>query len=99
MYSKVYWLSCDPSKQKEVFEYYDNVIIPGIQDAGQHEEIAHQVIEAEDGKWLLVANYKNKAMADAYVPAVKEFIRPLIESFGASLEIITEGNVHRYVEG
>jgi hypothetical protein len=53
------------------------------------------MVEAGSGKWLLVSNYNDKAGAEASVALVRELVTPMIEQFGMTLEVITEGEVTR----
>ena len=59
-----------------MFKYYVSVIGPAVKSAGKHEHIAHQFIEAEAGKWLLIANYASEEAANAYATTVQELINP-----------------------
>ena len=55
------------------------------------------MLEAGDNKWLLVSNYVDAAAAEAAKPMVQELIKPMVETFGMTLEVITEGEVtHSY---
>lgn len=96
MYSKVYWLTCDPTKTQAFFNHYDLVISPAVRSAGNHEHIAHQFIEAGVGKWLLIANYSSKVAAESYASTVQELIKPLVVDCGVNLEVMTTGDVTRY---
>jgi hypothetical protein len=33
MYSKVYWIGCDPDKAPNLMEHYDSVLTPAIQSS------------------------------------------------------------------
>jgi phage terminase large subunit-like protein len=94
MYSKVYWIGCDPDKAPNLMEHYDSVLTPAIQSSEYH--VGHMV-EAGSGKWLLVSNYHDKAGADAAVPMVQELVKPMVEQYGMTLEVITEGKVARSI--
>jgi hypothetical protein len=75
-------------------EHYDSVLTPAIQSSEYH--VGHHMVEAGSGKWLLVSNYHEKAGADAAVPMV-ELVKPMVEQFGMTLEVITEGEVVRSI--
>jgi hypothetical protein len=85
MYSKVYWIGCDPDKAPNLMEHYDSVLTPAIQSSEYHVG------------WLLVSNYHDKAGADAAVPMVQELVKPMVEQYGMTLEVITEGKVARSI--
>jgi hypothetical protein len=36
MYSKVYWIGCDPDKAPNLMEHYDSVLTPAIQSSEYH---------------------------------------------------------------
>ena len=95
MYSKVYWICCDPDKAPNLMEHYDSVLTPAIQSSEYH--VGHHMVEAGSGKWLLVSNYHDKAGADAAVPMVQELVKPMVEQYGMTLEVITEGKVARSI--
>jgi phage terminase large subunit-like protein len=94
-YSKVYWIGCDPDKAPNLMEHYDSVLTPAIQSSEYH--VGHHMVEAGSGKWLLVSNYHDKAGADAAVPMVQELVKPMVEQYGMTLEVITEGKVARSI--
>ncbi len=95
MYSKVYWVSCDPDKSATMMEHYDSVMTPAIKSSEHH--VGHQMIEIEAGKHCLISNYHSKAAADAAVPGIQELVKPMVEQFGMTLEPITEGEVVRSI--
>jgi hypothetical protein len=100
MYSKVYWIGCDPDKAPNLMEHYDSVLTPAIQSSEYHVgeyHVGHHMVEAGSGKWLLVSNYHDKAGADAAVPMVQELVKPMVEQYGMTLEVITEGKVARSI--
>jgi len=93
MYSKVYWIGCDPAHADNLLEHYDAAAVPAVKSSDHH--VGHHMVEAGSGKWLLVSNYQDKSAAEASVSMVQELIRPMIEQFGMTLEVITEGEVTR----
>lgn len=95
MYSKVYWIGCDPAQADSLLEHYDSVLTPAIQSSEHH--VGHHMIEAGSGKWLLVSNYHNKAGAEAAVPMVQDLVKPMVEQFGMTLDVITQGEVARSI--
>jgi hypothetical protein len=64
MYSKVYWIGCDPDKAPNLMEHYDSVLTPAIQSSEYH---------------------------------VGELVKPMVEQYGMTLEVITEGKVARSI--
>ena len=95
MYAKIYWIGCDPDNAANMLEHYDSVMTPAIQSSEYH--VGHQMVEAGTDRWLLVSNYHNKAGAEAAVPLVQELVKPMVEQFGMTLEVITEGEVTRSI--
>ena len=93
MYSKVYWISCDPANTDNLLSHYDAVVTAGVKSSEHH--VGHHMVEASNGKWLLVSNYHDKAGAEAAASLVRELVTPMIEQFGMTLEVITEGEVAR----
>jgi len=93
MYAKVYWITCDPASVDNLLSHYDSVVTPGIKESEHH--VGHHMVEAGSSKWLLVSNYHDKAGAEASASLVREMITPMIEQFGMTLEILTEGGVTR----
>ena len=91
MYSKVYWIGCDPAQADNLMEHYNSVVIPAVKSSEYH--VGHHMIEAGSGKWLLVSNYHDKAASEAAVPLVQELVKPMVEQFGVTLEVITQGDV------
>jgi hypothetical protein len=37
MYSKVYWIGCDPDKAPNLMEHYDSVLTPAIQSSEPYQ--------------------------------------------------------------
>ena len=97
MFTKVYWLTIDPSIEDEVFEHFDTVATPMIKEGEYHGGITHQFIAAEPGKFILVANYKSKESSVAAAQLVGKIVGPMVEKFGMKLELITEGEIKRLV--
>lgn len=95
MYSKVYWVGCDPTQADNLMEHYDSVMTPAIKSSKHH--LGHHMVEAGRGKWLLVSNYHDKAGADAAIPLVQELVKPMVELFGMTLDPITQGEVARSI--
>lgn len=95
MYAKVYWIGCDPVHNEQLLNHYDSVLTPAIKSSEYH--VGHHMIEAGAGKWLLVSNYHDKAGAEAAVPMVQDLVKPMVEQFGMTLEVITEGEVIRSI--
>lgn len=95
MYSKVYWIGCDPTQADNMMEHYDSIMTPAIKSSEYHA--GHHMIEAGNGKWLLVSNYHDQAAAEAAGPLVQELVKPMVEQFGMTLEAITEGEVIRSI--
>ncbi len=95
MYSKIYWIGCDPQQTEKMMEHYDSVLTPAIRSSEHH--VGHQMIDSGDGKWLLVSNYHSEAGAAASVPMVQELVKPMMEKFGMTLEPITQGEVVRSI--
>ena len=91
MYAKVYWIGCDPAQADNLMEHYGSVVIPAIESSEYHS--GHELIEAGSGKWLLVSNYHDKSASEAAVPLVQELVKPMVEQFDMTLEVITEGEV------
>jgi len=95
MYSKVYWISCNPGQAEAMMADYSDRIVPAIKASERHH--GHHMLEADDNRWLLVSNYVDAAAAEAAKPMVQELIKPMVENFGMTLEVITEGEVtHSY---
>ena len=65
------------------------------QPTGQRLPWRSPVGHCGSGKWLLVSNYHDKAGAEAALPLVQELVKPMVEQFGMTLEVITEGKVAR----
>lgn len=95
MYSKVYWIGCDPDQAANMLEHYDSILTPAIKSSEYHA--GHHMIEAGSGKWLLVSNYHDQAAAEAAGPLVQELITPMVQKFGMTLEVITQGDVTRSI--
>ena len=95
MYAKIYWIGCDPAHADSLLEHYDAVLTPAINSSEYH--VGHHMVEAGTGKWLLVSTYHEKAGAEAAVPMVQALVKPMIEQFGMTLEVITEGEVVRSI--
>ncbi|MFT5046973.1 MAG: hypothetical protein ACI8UP_003956 [Porticoccaceae bacterium] len=95
MYSKVYWIGSDPEQAEKVMEHYDSVLTPAIQSSEYHA--GHHMIETDSGKWLLISNYHNKEAADAAAPLVQDIVKPMVEKFGMTLDVITQGDVVRSI--
>ena len=93
MYSKVYWITCNPGQSEALLAHYDSAITPAIQESEKH--VGHHMIQTDDAKWLLVSNYVSKDAAESAVSMVQELVKPMIEQYGMSLEVITEGEVSR----
>ncbi len=95
MYSKVYWIGCNPGHAEAMMAHYDETIVPAIKASDKH--VGHHMLQAGENKWLLVSNYNDAAAAEAAVGMVQELVKPMMESFGMTLEVITEGEVtHSY---
>jgi len=95
MYSKAYWIGCDPSNSEALLAHYDANIVPAVQASDHH--IGHHMIEAASGKWLLISNYHDQSGAEAAIPMVQELIKPMAENFGMTLEPIAEGEAVRII--
>ena len=95
MYSKVYWIGCDPAQTNNLLEHYDTVLTPAIKSSEYHA--GHHMVEAGSGRWILVSNYHDKAGAEAAVPMVQELVKPMVQQFGMTLEVIAEGEVARSI--
>ena len=95
MYAKIYMLSCDPARADAMMAYYDSVITPAVQESEHH--VGHHMVESDNGKWLLVSNYHSKAAAEAALPMVQELVKPMMEQFGVTLEVLAEGEVARSI--
>ena len=95
MYAKVYWIGCDPTHADSLMEHYDSVVVPAVKSSEHH--VGHHMIEAGSGKWLLVSNYHDKAASEVAVPLVQELVKPMVEQYGMTLEVITEGEVVRSI--
>lgn len=93
MYSKVYWITCDPTHTDSLMAHYDSVITPAIKASEKH--VGHHMIQTSDAKWLLISNYTSKDAAEAAAPMVQELVKPMIEQFGMALDTLTEGEVAR----
>ncbi len=95
MYSKTYWITCNPGKADELLAWYENDVIPAVKASEHH--IGHHMIQSGSDKWLLVSNYVDQNAAESAVPMVQELVKPMIERCGMTLEPITEGDViHSY---
>lgn len=95
MYSKIYWIGCDPTQADNLMEHYDSVLTPAIKSSEYHA--GHHMVEAGSGRWLLVSNYHDKAAAEAATPLVQELVKPMVEQFGMTLDVITQGEVARSI--
>ena len=95
MYSKIYWISCNPGQSDAMLAEYDASIVPAIKASDKH--VGHHMVEVEDNKWLLVSNYVSQEAAEAAVPMVQELIKPMVESHGMALEVISQGEVTRII--
>jgi sarcosine oxidase gamma subunit len=95
MYAKVYRLGCNPDNAAKMLDHYDAVMTPAIQSSEFHA--GHQMVEAGPDKWLLVSTYHNKAAAEAAASLVQELVKPMVEQFGLTLDVITEGEVVRSI--
>ena len=95
MYSKVYWIGCNPGKAEAMMAHYDDVIVPAVKASEHH--VGHHMLGAGENKWLLVSNYVSQQAAEAAVPMVQALVKPMAEEHGMTLEVITEGEVtHSY---
>jgi hypothetical protein len=56
MYSKVYWIGCDPDKAPNLMEHYDSVLTPAIQssDTTKKQELTrpYQWFKSWLSRWL-----------------------------------------------
>ncbi|MDH3693912.1 MAG: hypothetical protein OER96_05010 [Gammaproteobacteria bacterium] len=95
MYAKVYLLACASDKVDALMAHYDSVITPAIRASVYH--VGHQMIQMDDDKWVLVSNYKSKEAAEAATSMVQELVNPMIDKFGMSLDLYTEGDVVRSI--
>lgn len=95
MYAKVYRLGCNPDNAAKMLEHYDSVMTPAIQSSEFH--VGHQMIETDPDKWLLVSTYHDKLAAEAAVPLVQKLVKPMVEQFGLTLDVIAEGEVARSI--
>lgn len=95
MYAKVYLLACDRDKVDALMAHYDSVITPAIRASEYH--VGHQMIQMDEDKWVLVSNYKSKEAAEAAAPMVQELVNPMIDEFGISLDLYTDGEVVRSI--
>ena len=93
MYSKVYWITCSPGQNAAMLEHYDSVVVPAVKASEKH--IGHHMVQTDDTKWLLVSNYVSQDAAEAAVPMVQELVKPMIQTHGMTLEVITEGEAIR----
>jgi len=95
MFIKVYRLTCNEGFAEQMFEHYDTVVVPMVHAAANHsaETFAHQFIQTDDDKWMLIANYKSADAAEAGLPLVKEIVQPMAEKFGMTIEPIGAGEV------
>jgi hypothetical protein len=91
MYSKVYWIGCDDGKADDFLAYYEANIVTAVQGSEHH--LGHHLVHAGDNRWLLVANYHDADAAEAAAPMVQELVKPMMESFGMTMEVITAGEV------
>jgi len=95
MYAKVYQLACNPDNATKMLEHYDSVMTPAIQSSEFH--VGHQMVATGADKWLLVSTYHDKAAADGAVSLVQELVKPMVEQFGLTLDVIAEGEVTRSI--
>lgn len=95
MYSKVYWITCDPGKSAALLDHYDTETTKAVQESAYH--VGHQMIEVEQGKWLLISNYKSAQAAQDALPLVQALVAPMTEKFGMNLEVIGEGETQRTI--
>lgn len=95
MYSKTYWITCEPGNSEGMLAHYDAEIAPAITASERH--VGHHMIQVGSEKWLLVSNYVSQTAAEESVAMVQELIKPMIGSFGMTLEPIAEGEVIRVV--
>lgn len=95
MYSKVYWITCNPGHRDGLLADYDASVVPAINASDKH--IGHHMVEVDDHKWLLVSNYVSKEAAEAAVPMVQGLIKPMIDAHGMTLEVIDQGEVIRTI--
>jgi hypothetical protein len=52
MYSKVYWIGCDPDKAPNLMEHYDSVLTPAIQSSEYHVGRPYQWFKNWLSRWL-----------------------------------------------
>ena len=95
MYSKVYWITCEPGRRDGLLADYDASVVPAINASDKH--VGHHMVEVDDHKWLLVSNYVSGEAAEAAVPMVQELVKPMIEAHGMTLEVIGQGEVIRTI--
>ena len=95
MYSKIYRITCDLGKAEGLMAHYDSVLTPAINNSEHHA--GHQMIEIEAVEWLLISNYHSKRAAEASVAMVGGLVKPMVEQFGMTLELINEGEVVRTI--
>ncbi len=93
MYSKVYWITCSPGQNEALLDHYDSTVVPAIKASEKH--IGHHMVEVGESKWLLVSNYVSREDAEAAVPMVQELVKPMIDNYGMTLEVLTEGEAIR----
>ena len=93
MYSKVYWIDCEPDQAENLMAHYDSVVTPAFKAIEHHA--GHQMIEVADAKWLLISNYHSKTVADSAGGLVQDLVKPMTEKFGMRLDVITQGEVIR----
>lgn len=90
MYSKTYWIGCNPGQAEGLMAHYEGMI-QTIKDSEYH--VGHHMIQTGENKWLLVSNYHSKEAAENAVPMVQDLVKPMMENFGMTLEPIAEGEV------
>lgn len=95
MFSKIYWITCNPGQSDGLLADYDATVVPAIKASDKH--VGHHMVQVEDNKWLLVSNYVSPEAAEAAAPMVQELIRPMVEARGMTLEVIGQGDVTRTI--
>lgn len=95
MYSKIYWITCNPGQREGLLADYDATVVPAIKASDKH--VGHHMVQVEDNKWLLVSNYVSQEAAEAAVPMVQELVKPMIDARGMTLEVIGQGDVTRTI--
>ena len=91
MYSKAYWIGCTDGQADALHAHYDAHVKPAVQASDKH--VGHHMLEAGENRWLLISNYHNEESAEAAADMVRELVTPMMEQFGMTLEVITEGEV------